>query len=353
MATIKKVADLAGVSVGTVSHVLTGSAQVSESLRLKVQAAIRDLDYHPNHVARSLKTSRTKTLGIIVPDLTIPFFPQVIRGAESAARERGYSLLAVNSTESGDRQKELLSLLRSQRVEGILLIMAAAPAPTLEMSQIADAGIPLVCLDRIPDKVPVDSVCVEDLAAAEMGIDHLISNGYRRIAIVTGPLSLKNEQRRLLGYKAALKRSALAHSRELIWEGNLRTDDVAAMCRTKLESMKVRPDALFCTNGPTALGALRGLRDCGLKTPDDMGFVTFDELTLDDLFTPAITAVVQPAYEIGFRASEILLQRIDTGKTDQIFTERLSATLKVRTSSRPLETEALAGKSIRPILKIT
>src|SRR5215475_9066331 len=149
MPTIKEVAERAGVSVGTVSHVITGSVPVSQELRNRVENAIRDLDYHPNHVARSLKTSRTRTLGIIVPDLTISFFPQVIRGAETAARELGYSLIAVNSDEDGDRQKELLSLLRSQRVEGILLVVAAAPTPLSQLSLILDASIPMVCLDRI------------------------------------------------------------------------------------------------------------------------------------------------------------------------------------------------------------
>src|SRR6266581_7616786 len=116
MPSIKKVAEIAGVSVGTVSHVITGSVPVSELLRLKVQAAIRDVNYHPNHVARSLKTSKTLTLGIMVPDMTISFFPQVIRGAETAARARSYSLIAVNSDDNGARQQDLLSLLRSQRV---------------------------------------------------------------------------------------------------------------------------------------------------------------------------------------------------------------------------------------------
>src|SRR5262245_23197417 len=111
MSSIKKVAEVAGVSVGTVSHVITGSVPVSESLRQKVQAAIRELNYHPNHVARSLKTSKTRTLGIMVPDLTISFFPQVIRGAETAARQHGYSLIAVTSDEDFERQTELLSLL--------------------------------------------------------------------------------------------------------------------------------------------------------------------------------------------------------------------------------------------------
>lgn len=316
---------------------ITGSVQVSEPLRLKVQAAIQQLDYHPNHVARSLKTSRTRTLGIVVPDLTISFFPQVIRGAEMAARERGYSLIAVNSTDDAERQQELLSLLRSQRVEGILLIAAAAPTPPNQMLRVIESGIPIVCVDRIPDRVDVDSVSVDDVAASEMGAEHLISMGYRKLAIVTGPISLKNERHRLLGYKKALERSGIAFDKRLVWHGNLRTDDVAQMCREQLMvDFALRPDALFCTNGPTALGALQAIRDHGLTTPGDMGFVTFDELTSHDIFTPAITTIIQPAYEIGFKASGILLERIAQGRGRVgIATVRLPATLKIRGSSTP------------------
>jgi DNA-binding LacI/PurR family transcriptional regulator len=337
MPTIKEVADLAGVSVGTVSHVITGSVHVSDPLRLKVEAAIRNLDYHPNHVARSLKTSRTRTLGIIVPDMTISFFPQVIRGAETAARQRGYSLIAVNSTDSAERQSELLSLLRSQQVEGILLVIAAAATPTNQMTRMIEAGIPVVCVDRVPEKVKVDSISVEDVSAAEMAVDHLIAMGYRRIAIVTGHVSLKNEQRRLLGYEKSLKRAKLRRVDSLIWHGNLRPEDVEVMCRDRLSDAANLPDAIFSTNGPTALGALRGLRDCGLRVPEDIGFATFDDLTqVDDIFRPGITTVVQPAYDMGFRAAEILLERIGQGKNRNgaPFTVRLPATLKVRESSR-------------------
>lgn len=332
MPSIKKVAEVAGVSVGTVSHVITGSVPVSEPLRLKVQAAIRDLNYHPNHVARSLKTSKTRTLGIIVPDMTIPFFPRVIRGAEEAARKRNYSLIAVNSDDDGERQKDLLSLLRSQRVEGILIVVAAAPTPLNQISRIIDSGIPIVCLDRIPDRVPVDSVSVDDLEAAEMGVRHLISEGHRRIAAVIGPLALKNERRRLQGYRLALERTGIAQADELIWQGNLRPTDLAAMCREKLAAN--RPDAVFCTNGQSALGALRAFVDCGLRTPEDIGFATFDELTVDDLFQPSITTVVQPAYEIGFRAAEILLGRIEGTQSGDPVTVRLPAKLAVRASSK-------------------
>ncbi len=338
MPTIKEVADLAGVSVGTVSHVITGSVPVSEPLRLKVQSAIKKLDYHPNHVARSLKTSRTRTLGIIVPDMTISFFPQVIHGAETAAREQGYSLIAVNSLESSERQKELISLLRSQQVEGILLVIAAARTPMGHMSRLIEAGIPVVCLDRVPDGTAIDLVSVDDYAAAEMGTDHLLERGYRKIAIVTGPLHLKNERRRLEGYESSLRRAGLPIDPDLIWEGNLRSEDLEAMCRKRLANQSARPDALLCTNGPTALGALRGLRDCGLETPRDIGFVTFDELAVEDLFSPAITTIVQPAYDIGRRAAAMLLARIEESpRAEGFHTVRLPAELKVRESSQRRE----------------
>jgi DNA-binding LacI/PurR family transcriptional regulator len=335
MPSIKKVAEMAGVSVGTVSHVITGTLNVSEPLRLKVQAAIRKLNYHPNHVARSLKTSKTRTLGIIVPDMTVSFFPQVIRGAETAVRQRGYSLIAVNSDEDGERQKELLSLLRSQRVEGILLVIAAAPTPLSQLTRILDASIPMVCLDRIPDRVPVDSVSVEDEEAAEMGVSHLIAMGARRIALATGPPALKNERRRLQGYKQALEKAGIPLDESLIWQGNLRTGEVADICRKALATLQQVPQAIFCTNGPTALGVLRALRDRGMEIPRDIAFATFDELTVDDLFSPSITTVVQPAYDIGFKAAQILLDRIE-GKAEQDapITVRLPATLKVRDSSK-------------------
>jgi DNA-binding LacI/PurR family transcriptional regulator len=286
-----------------------------------------------------LKTSKTRTLGIIVPDMTIPFFPQVIRGVEKAAKKRGYSLISVNSDDDGERQKDLLSLLRAQRVEGILLVVASAPTPLNQISLIIDAGIPIVCLDRIPDDVPVDTVSVEDQEAAQLCVNHLIEMGHRRIALVTGPLTLKNERRRLQGYRGALKSAGIRGDERLIWQGNLRPLDVAEMCIEKLSETK--PDAVFSTNGPTALGVLRAFRRLGLRTPKHIGFATFDELVVDDLFTPSITTVVQPAYHIGFRAAEILLDRINgTANGGGTMTVRLPARMQVRASSGRQGTKA-------------
>jgi DNA-binding LacI/PurR family transcriptional regulator len=315
--------------------VITGSVPVTEPLRLKVEAAIRELNYHPNHVARSLKTSKTRTLGIVVPDMTIPFFPQVIRGAEDAARERGYVMIAVNSGDDCERQKELLSLLRSQRVEGILLVLAATPTPHTQLSRILDSGIPIVCLDRVPDRLRVDSVSVENSEAARLAMEHLLAMGHRRIAIVTGPLALRNERQRLLGCKHSLQDAGHSLDESLLWEGNLRIEDVTALCRERLLSPQSRPEAVFCTNGPTALGALRAFRAHGLQTPRDIAFATFDELTIDELFLPSITTIVQPSYDIGFRAAELLLNRVGGEPANgEPMTVRLPAVLKIRESSR-------------------
>ncbi len=224
--------------------------------------------------------------------------------------------------------------MRSQRVEGILLVVAAAPAVTGQISQIIESGIPVVYLDRIPDREEVDSVSVDDAKAAEMAVEHLISSGHRRIALATGPHTLRNEQRRLLGYQEALTRAGLTLEDDLIWEGNFRPEEVAAICGPRLCDPAKRPDAILSTNGPTGLGVLRALRECGLRTPEDIALVTFDELTVDDLFTPSITTVVQPAYDIGFRAAQILLERIENGNAEGApFTVRLPATLRVRDSS--------------------
>ncbi|HKW97574.1 MAG TPA: LacI family DNA-binding transcriptional regulator [Bryobacteraceae bacterium] len=335
MPTIKQVAKRAGVSIGTVSHVITGSVPVSHALRTKVESAIRELDYFPNHVARSLKTSRTRTLGIVVPDLTIPFFPRVIRGAEAAALDSGYSLISVTSDDHCGRQGDLLSLLRSQQVEGILLVVAAGETPTDQIARMMDSGTALVCLDRIPGELKVDSVSVDNANAAEMGVAHLISMGHRHIAIVTGSLSLRNEKERLDGYRQALRKAGLKLQDKLIWEGNFRPENIAAICRDRLSKLHSRPTALFATNGPTGFGVLRALHACGLRTPEDIGFATFDELALDDLFIPRVTTVVQPAYDIGYRAAAILLDRIQQRpKQPAPVTVRLPATLQVRESSR-------------------
>lgn len=333
MATQRELAKLAGVSAGTVSNVISGSARVSEEARRKVLDAIRILKYQPNLIARSLRTNRTHTLGIVVPDLTIPFFPKIVRGAEAAARERGYFLIVLDSQRSHDLEVDMMALLR-QRVDGILLITAGYHKWSAETAAAIAAGPPLVCVDRLPEGLEADSVCVDDSGAADLGVRHLLSLGHRRIAILTGPLSLRNEQERLRGYKRALKDAGIAVLPSLIWSASFEMTDIRAVCQRGLLRQKPKPTALFTTNGVTGMCALMSLYSLGFTTPDNMAFVTFDELIAEDFFQPRITSVVQPTFDIGYRAVEVLLDRFAYGDARGISNVRLPATLVVRDSSR-------------------
>jgi DNA-binding LacI/PurR family transcriptional regulator len=330
----KELAKLAGVSAGTVSNVISGSTRVSESSRQKVLEAIRVLNYQPNLIARSLKTNRTHTLGIVIPDITIAFFPKIIRGAECAAREKGYFLIVLDSEGSAQREADMLALLRAQRVEGILLITASGKELSSERLVQLTSHSPIVCLDRLPMDLDVDSVCVDDCGAAEMAIAHLLGMGHTRIAAITGPLTLQNEQERLRGYRQALQKAGIPVQRSLIWNSSFEQQHVAGMCQNGLLQLKERPTALFATNGVTGLAALRSLYAVGLSTPKDFAFVTFDELTAEDFFRPGITSVVQPTFDMGHRAVDVLLWRIEKGEAKKPRERvRLPATLTVRESS--------------------
>lgn len=332
--TQKELAKLAGVSSGTVSNVISGSMRVNERSRQKVLEAIRILNYQPNLIARSLRTNRTRTLGIVVPDITIPFFPKVIRGAESAARERGYFLIVLDSEGSTLREADMIALLRAQRVEGILLVTAGGQELSAERLASLTSNSPVVCVDRLPVGLEVDSVCVDDCGAAEMAISHLMGMGHTEIAAITGPLTLRNEQERLRGYRQALKKGGLPVQNSLIWSGSFEQEQVARMCQNGLLRPAGRPTALFATNGVTGLAALRSLYTVGLSTPKDFSFVTFDELTAEDFFRPGITSVVQPTFDMGYRAIEVLLKRIEEdGDGTKLENVRLPATLTVRESS--------------------
>ena len=334
--TQKELAKLAGVSSGTVSNVITGSAGVSETSRQKVLEAIRVLKYQPNLIARSLKTNRTHTLGMVVPDIAIPFFPKIIRGAECAARESGYFLSILDSESNHAREIDMIALLRAQRVEGILLVTAGGHKWSAEEgSALLHSNSPAVCLDRLPAGLDVDSVCVDDCQAAEMAIAHLLAIGHSEIAIITGPLTLCNEQERLRGYRQALRKGGIPVRPSLVWSGSFEQEEVSRVCQKGMLQPAGRPSALFATNGVTGLAALRSIYSIGLRTPDHFAFITFDELSPEDCFQPGITSVVQPTFEIGHRAVEVLLRRIGTG-TQESSRERvrLPAKLIVRESSR-------------------
>ena len=332
--TQKELAKFAGVSSGTVSNVISGAPGVSERSRRKVLEAVRALDYQPNLIARSLRTNRTFTLGMVIPDITVPFFPKIIRGAEAAAREAGYFLSVLDSESNPLREAAMMGLLRSQRVEGVLLVTAGGMQHAGEEPAPITSSVPTVYLDRLPKGLEVDSVCVDDAQAAEMAVSHLIEFGHRKIAIITGPLAFQNEQERLRGYRRAMQKGGITVDESFIWKGSFEQAVVTTLCQQRLGASAKKPTAIFATNGVTGLAAIKCIYAMGMATPRDIACVTFDELTSEDFFRPGITSVVQPAFEIGARAVEVLLRRIAAGNSPGAIEKvRLPATLIVRESS--------------------
>lgn len=335
--TQKELARFAGVSSGTVSNVISGAPGVSEQARQKVLAAVRALNYQPNLIARSLRTNRTFTLGMVVPDITVPFFPRVIRGAESAAREAGFFLSVLDSESSPARETAIMGLLRSQRVEGVLLVTAGSQEGSGQSTASPLIGPPIIYLDRLPKGLDVDSVCVDDTQAAEMAVSHLLEMRHTKIAVITGPLTFQNEQDRLLGYRRALQKKDIPIQKSLIWKGSFDQVQVARICEQNLSNVAQRPTALLATNGVTGLAAIKAIYAMGLATPHDIACVTFDEISSEGFFRPGITSVVQPAFEIGARAIEVLLRRIASPRASAVLEKvRLPASLVIReSSSRP------------------
>jgi len=335
MATIKEVAKRAKVSVGTVSHVLTGAASVSAERRERILAVMRELDYHPNDIARSLKLSRSHMLGMVVADITNPFFSQLVRGAEDAAMKRNYLLVTFNTDDRAERELHVLSVLRKRRVDGVLLVVAPSEGRPFHVAEFISAGTPVVCLDRVPRGIRVDSVTVDNAGAARECVEHLLDGGHRRIAILTGSLVLQTARARLHGYKDALRRRRIAVEPRFICQGNFRMDSGYQLALSLL-SQPERPTAMFVSNGLMAIGVLKAMDQLGLRCPQDVALASFDDLSLAEVLHPPLTAVVQPAYDIGYQGATLLMQRIESReKTDSRRPARirLATELKIRGST--------------------
>jgi LacI family transcriptional regulator len=333
MPTIKEVAKRAGVSIGTVSNVITGTAPVSAPKRERILAAIRDLNYHPNDVARSLKLRRTKMLGMVVSDITNPFFSQLVRGAEEAALKHGYLLLTFNTDDQVEREKQVLAVLRSRRVDGILLVVAPSEGKPAHIAETLALGTPLVCLDRVPPGIEVDSVSVNNTAGARNCIRHLLAMGHRRIAILTGSLRLQTARQRLRGYEEALREAGIPVDPKLIYEGDFRAESGYSLGQALLAKTN-RPSALFISNALMAIGVLKAVGELGLQCPRDIAIATFDDLPLAEILRTPLTAVAQPAHQIGYKGAELLVRKIEAAdKQSEPVALRLPTELKIREST--------------------
>jgi len=306
-------------------------------LRERVEKAIRELDYSPNEIARSLKVKQTRMLALVLPDITNPFFPEILRGAEDTAFDRGYFLMTANTDEQIGRERRILAALRSYRVDGILL--ASAPGKdSSHIHSIMQGGISVVCLDRTVSGVNTDAVLLDNVRGGRECVRHLIQNGHSKIAIITGSLSLQTGLERLRGYEEALRESDIEVDRKLVLEGDFRYDSGYRLGKELLKR-KEKPSAIFVCNGVMTVGVLKAFEELKIRCPEDISLATFDDLAVDRSFHPHLTAVVQPGYEMGARAATILMDRVEGKLTHEPLIVRIMPTLVVRESTRARRSE--------------
>jgi LacI family transcriptional regulator len=342
MPTIVEVAKRAGVSIATVSNVIRGTKRVSPEVEQRVQAAIRELDYYPNEIARSLKVKQTRMLGIVVPDITNPFFPEVIRGAEDVAFERKYFLVTANTDEQIGRERRILSALRAYRADGLLL--ACAPGgDAAHIQRLLDAGLPVVCLDRPVLGADTDAVLLDNVRGSRECVRHLIEMGHRRIGFITGRLKAEIARERLRGYEEALTEADIDIDPALIMEGDFREDSGYRLGSLLLRK-RLKVTAIFGSNRVMTQGVLRALDEQGLRCPEDIALATFDELAMDRSFQPRLTAVVQPSYEIGARAATMLIDRIEGILKGRPAVVRIEPRLELRESTSRRLPVAVPGR---------
>jgi LacI family transcriptional regulator len=294
--TIREVAIRAGVSVGTVSNVLSGAVPVSKRLKDRVLRVIQEMNYQPNHLARSLKIRHTKMIGMVVRDITNPVFAQMLRGAEDAAWLQNYLLVTLNSDQQWERERQIVTALRTHRVDGILLTVSAGPCQE-HIRAVRDAGIPTVCLGREIPGLGLDCVVAGHSEGARDCVKHLVSLGHRDIGWISA-MDEETAHERFGGYRQGLQ------------DAGLEFDHTLAGAAAQLLARDPRPTAILTADTRLAATLLHTLDQRGLRCPQDVAIATFDDSWFSEAFRPRLTAVAQPSYAMGFQAMELLIQRI-------------------------------------------
>jgi LacI family transcriptional regulator len=313
MPTVSDVAKRAGVSTMTVSRVVNGAGYTSAETRARVESAIGELGYVPNALARQLRSKRTKTIALVVSDISNPFFTTIARGAEDVAVKHGFSVMYCNTDESEKEEEQYLLMLIERQVDGVLLVPARSSGTSFRLLQAH--RVPAVVMDRRVAARNVDSVLCDSEAGACALTRHLIGLGHRRIAVLTGRRTVSTSVDRVAGCRRALEEAGLALDDTLVHYGGfnfgkLNQADGHRMAEEVLAAGGERPTAIFAANNFIAFGAIRALHEAGLRVPEDMSVVAFDDLPEGWIAEPFLTVAAQPAYEIGHRAATLLLDRL-------------------------------------------
>lgn len=308
------IARIAGVSLGTVSNVLNETAGVREPIRQRVLKAVQAVGYQPSQLARALRRDKTNMIGMIIPDITNPFFPAVVRGAEDVAFSNGYRLVLCNT--DNDHSKELVHLneLRTYLPAGLIVIPSNFSDLTAQAEIYRKAGTGVVCIDRLPKNWSGDSVTADNEAGAYNATRFLLQMKHTSLAAITGPLHLTNARERLNGFKRAVHESRLRLAPEYIQETTYDRQGGHSKAVILLRLVP-RPTAIFAGNDMIALGALLAIREAGLRCPEDVSLMGFDDLDFAEMTNPSLSSVSQSGYQLGTTAAKILLDRLGGDKS--------------------------------------
>ncbi len=333
MATMKDIARLAGVSTSTVSHVINKSRFVSDEIAERVNNAAQQLNYAPSALARSLKMNRTKPIGMLVTTSTNPFFGEVVKGVERSCYHQGYNLILCNTEGDNQRMKASINTLLQKRVDGLLLMCSTLEGERLDVFD-RYPDIPIVVMDWGPILFASDKIQDNSLQGGYMAAKHLIECGHKEIGCITGPLIRHQAQMRYEGYKRALAEAGIAINPDWIVESDFECEG-GYQAFEKLYQRGKLPSALFVSNDMMAMGVIQAASQRGLRVPDDLSLIGYDDVHIAKFMTPALTTIHQPKYRLGKAAVDTLLYRLENPDTTAQVVQ-LEPTLVVRNSVRKL-----------------
>ncbi|MFF8844233.1 LacI family DNA-binding transcriptional regulator [Streptomyces sp. NPDC015127] len=347
MATIVDVAEHAGVSISTVSHVVNGTRPVAEKTRERVLKAIERTGYRQDTLARSLRRSRTDSVGLVVSDAGQPTFAEMVRGVEHEAARAGYTLLLAHSGEDPAQETRAVQALAARRVDGLIVAPAAGSTGT-ETEAVRRSGTPVVILDRLGGSWSGDQVGVDNTTPMRELVEHLLGHGYRSIALAAGDLAVSTVAERYRGYAQALRTAGIEPDPELVLTGS----GLAAETRVlalRLFGGERRPEAVACAGTETAVGVMSAAAEIGLHIPRDLKLAVFDGFPQAGLFEPRITTVVQPAFDVGATAMALLLRRVNGESRAEGEVIRLDPRVVYRTSCGCGAAQPLDRRRERPM----
>lgn len=308
MTNIKDVADRANVSTTTVSHVINKTRYVSEELTQRVKQAMAELDYTPNALASSLRSGRTKIIGLVIPDIANQFFSEISRKIEDNGYANGYSVILCNTNEDEEKEEAYIDVLISKQVDGIVFISVGQGMKNIEKA--IDSNIPVVIVDRDIEDVEADVVLVNNFLGGYQATQYLIGLGHRKIGCITGPSPIAPSAERVQGYEQALKEAGIPIQNELIVYGNFHYES-GRLAMEKLLNLPERPTAVVSCNDMMAIGAMQAIYDNDLEIPEDISIVGFDNIPFSSSVYPSLTTVAQPFEDLAKLIIDLLIEKID------------------------------------------